>query len=409
MYISPNFTQSTESMRKAIYIFFLWIFSLFHLMSQINEIEQLIEEVQRKYAPDQRVEIFSVKASRDASTLQLIGKTTSEAAYLALMREARKISPQIKESILLLPDKALGEENLGVIYNSVGTLRAEPRYGSELVSQVLLGMPVKILERQGGWLRIQTPDRYIGWISGSVKQMSQMQMQQYLKQPKVVVTALSASSFANTGIESLPVSDLVAGNMLVLQSVEVSCYRVQYPDGREAYVQKTDAVEVSEWVKDIKLNGENVVNTAFRFMGIPYLWGGTSAKGLDCSGFTKLVYFLHGIILARDASQQVFYGKLVDETGHFDEVQPGDLLFFGTKATIESPLERVVHVGIYIGNKRFIHASDYVHINSFDPADPLYDEFNAHRYLRAKRVIGEVNNEGIEELLKNSFYQSYQQ
>ena len=280
-------------------------------MSQINEIEQLIEEVQRKYAPDQRVEIFSVKASRDAGTLQLIGKTTSEAAYLALMREARKISPQIKESILLLPDKALGEENLGVIYNSVGTLRAEPRYGSELVSQVLLGMPVKILERQGGWLRIQTPDRYIGWISGSVKQMSQMQMQQYLKQPKVVVTALSASSFANTGIESLPVSDLVAGNMLVLQSVEVSCYRVQYPDGREAYVQKTDAVEVSEWVKDIKLNGENVVNTAFRFMGIPYLWGGTSAKGLDCSGFTKLVYFLHGIILARDASQQVFYGKLV--------------------------------------------------------------------------------------------------
>ena len=396
-------------MRKAIFIFFLWIFSLFNLMAQINEIEQLIEGVQSKYAPDQRVELFDVEVSQGADTLLITGKTTSELAYLALMREVKKISPKIKESIQLLPDKVLGEKNWGVIYNSVGTLRAEPRYGSELVSQVLLGMPVKILEKQGGWLRIQTPDRYIGWINGSVKSLTKSDLQQYLQQPKIVVVSLYAHAYEDLDSNSRPVSDLVAGNMLTVQSVEGIYYRVQYPDGREAYVQKKDAVEVSEWVKDITLKGESVINTAFRFMGVPYLWGGTSAKGLDCSGFTKLVYFLHGVILARDASQQVLYGKLVDEVGNFEGVQVGDLLFFGTKASFENPRERVVHVGIYIGQKRFIHASDYIHINSFDPADPLYDEFNTHRYLRTKRVIGEVNSEGIEEIFKNSFYQSCRQ
>lgn len=393
LYISPKFTEDLESMRKAVSLFFLWIFSLFHLMAQINEIEQLIEVVQRKYAPDKRVEIFSIKVSQDAGTLRLIGKTTSGTAYQALLRDARMKSPQIMDAILLLPDKALGEKYLGVIYNSVGTLYAEPRHGSELVSQALLGMQVKILEKQGGWFRIQTPDGYIGWISESVKQMSPMQMQQYQQQPKVIVTALTATSFANPCENSLPVSDLVVGNMLILQSEEAGYYRVQYPDGREAFVRKTDAVIVSEWEKDIKLTGENIVNTAFRFMGIPYLWGGTSAKGMDCSGFTKTVYFLHGVVLSRDASQQVSQGKLVDESGCFDKVQPGDLLFFGTKASNESPRERVVHVGIYIGNKRFIHASDHVRIGSFNPTDPLYDEMNAHRYLRAKRVIGEVKSE----------------
>jgi cell wall-associated NlpC family hydrolase len=122
---------------------------------------------------------------------------------------------------------------------------------------------------------------------------------------------------------------------------------------------------------------------------------------MDCSGFTKQVYFMHGIILDRDASQQVRNGRLIDEAGDFSEALPGDLVFFGTKATPENPKERVVHVGIYIGERRFIHASDFIRINSFDPADPLYDAFNTNRYLRTKRIIGEGNGEGIEEMFNN--------
>lgn len=298
----------------------------------------------------------------------------------------------------------VGDESWGVIYNSVGTLRAEPRHGAELVTQVLLGMPVRILEESDGWRKIQTPEKYIGWISGSVKSMTKADLQEYLRKPKVIVTSLATSSLEEPDNNSFPVSDLVIGNMLEIKGVKGDCYHVGYPDGREAYVRKRDVMETADWLKSIELTGESIVNVACRFMGTPYLWGGTSSKGLDCSGFTKTVYFMHGIILPRDASEQVMTGKLIDAEGDFSEALPGDLLFFDAKATDDNPKERVVHVGIYTGNNRFIHASDYIHIGSMDPCDSLYDAHNANRYLRTKRIIGEVNTTGIEEIFENDFY-----
>ena len=392
-------------MGKATGLFFLWIFSTLYLMAQKSDIEQMIEAVRVKYAPDRRVELFRVEAVQQNDTLVLRGETTSRRAYEEILSHARQVAAVVKDRIRLLPDEKLGEEVWGVIYNSVGTLRAEPRYGAELVSQALLGMPVRILEQGGGWRRVQTPDRYIGWINGSVEPMTDAQRQQYLRLPKVIITSLSAHSYDDTGKGALPVTDLVAGDMLVVKSAKRGFYQVHYPDGREAFVKKSDATKVADWLKkNSRLTGESIVQTAKQLMGVPYLWGGTSTKGLDCSGFTKQVYFMHGILLARDASQQVQNGRLIDESTDFGDALPGDLVFFGSKATADNPQERVVHVGIYLGDKRFIHASDYIHISSFDPADPLYDAFNTNRYLRTKRIIGEVYGEGMEELFNNAFY-----
>ena len=292
----------------------------------------------------------------------------------------------------------------GVIYNSTGHVYNNDAHSAELVTQVLLGMPVKILEQQGNWRKIEMPDSYIGWINGSVEPMTEREYLEYLEKPKIVVTAHSSSSYSMASPNSQIVSDLTVGNQLVLDGKKGKYYRVIYPDGRKAFVKKSDAEMESNWLKDIELTSGSIVETAKQFIGIPYVWGGTSAKGLDCSGFTKTVYFMHGIIIARDASQQVNYGRLIDQSGDFDKLQPGDLVFFGSKATVENPKEKVVHVGIALGNKQFIHASDYVKISSFDPTDPLYDEYNTNRYLRAKRIIGSVNTSGIEEIYHNTFY-----
>lgn len=373
-------------------------------MSQNSDIDFVVGLVKEQYAPDSRVEIFDVVAEHQDSTLVLTGVTTSCDAYTELLKRSSNISVHVKDNIRLLPDESLGEKRWGVIYNSVGTLRAEPRYGSELVSQGLLGMPVQILEKNGGWWRIQTPDKYIGWINGSVQAMTKHELGQYMLQPKIMIVPLAAHSLHEADANSSPVSDLVTGNMLVVKEEGSEFFHVTYPDGREAYVRKSDGISTADWLQQIDLSGESIVQTAYQFMGIPYLWGGTSSKGLDCSGFTKMVYFMHGIVLSRDASQQDRAGKLIDSSGDFSDALPGDLLFFGSKATDENPRERVVHVGIYIGNSRFIHASDYIHVNSFDPSDPLYDEFNTRRYLRTKRVIGEVNTPGIEEIFENEFY-----
>jgi cell wall-associated NlpC family hydrolase len=173
---------------------------------------------------------------------------------------------------------------------------------------------------------------------------------------------------------------------------------VVYPDGRIAFILKSNALTYKDWFKNIDLSGESITKGALQFKGIPYLWGGTSSKGLDCSGFTKIVYFMHGINLPRDASQQVNKGLLIDSNGDFGKLKPGDLIFFGTKGpkatnqqgnsgSNESNDERVVHVGVYLGDNHFIHASDYVRINSLNPSDALYDKFNADRYLRSKRYV----------------------
>ncbi|WP_436416112.1 NlpC/P60 family protein [Petrimonas sp.] len=299
---------------------------------------------------------------------------------------------------------AVGEKNRGVIYNSVEKLHATHSYSSETVTEVLLGMPVKLLDKKGGWRHVQTPEGYTGWVSGAIEPMTEAELRRHNQKPKVVVTGLYALTYEKATVKSQTISDLVVGDMLTLKGTKGRFFHVVYPDGREAFIQKSDAKELEKWLKDIEFTPESIVKTARQFMGIPYVWGGTSSKGLDCSGFTKLVYFLHGIILQRDASQQVLNGKLIDETGDFSNVHPGDLVFFGSKATDENPKERVVHVGIYIGNKRFIHASDYIQIGSFDPGDSLFDEYNSNRYLRTKRIIGEEGTKGIERIFENELY-----
>jgi SH3-like domain-containing protein len=391
-------------MQQYAYLSWFLFVTLSFSMAQTNDIREIIKSVEAKYIPDKRIEVFDIKAYRQKDTLILKGETTSHAAYNEVIAKAKRRFIEVKDSIRLLPDKKLGEETWGVIYNSPGTIYRNPKHSAEIVSQALLGTPVNVLEKKGGWRRIQTPDRYIGWINGSVEPMTKAALQSYLQLPKIIVISLSAFSHEHPDRGSQTISDLGAGDMLIIKEEKGMFYRVFYPDGREAFVSKNDVQPFEIWKKSRIWTGEEIVKTAKRFMGIPYLWGGTSSKGLDCSGFTKLVYFLHGIILSRDASQQVLSGKLIDEKGDFENVQPGDLVFFGTKATDENPRESVVHVGIYIGNKRFIHASDYIQIGSFDSTDPFYDEYNTGRYLRTKRILGEINTPGIEEINKNAFY-----
>ncbi|HPF52769.1 MAG TPA: C40 family peptidase, partial [Draconibacterium sp.] len=155
--------------------------------------------------------------------------------------------------------------------------------------------------------------------------------------------------------------------------------------------------------KQKQVDVEKVLSTAFLFKGTPYLWGGTSPKMFDCSGFTKTVYYMQGLILQRDASQQTLYGELVDTYNGYENLEPGDLLFFGRKETAEQP-EKVTHVGLYIGGMKFIHASGKVRINSLDPNSEDYTEYYEKAFVRARRVIINVDGKGIDWIVDNEFY-----
>ena len=134
--------------------------------------------------------------------------------------------------------------------------------------------------------------------------------------------------------------------------------------------------------------------------GFPYIWAGMSPKGTDCSGFVRTVLFMHDIIIPRDASQQAPKGERIYGT---EDLLPGDLVFFGRKDTAAP---RVSHVGIYLGEGRFIHSLGLVKIGSFRPEDPLYDGYNTGRYLFASRILPYIDRqEGLNTTLTNPYYQ----
>ena len=169
-------------------------------------------------------------------------------------------------------------------------------------------------------------------------------------------------------------------------------------------MEKSAALPEKEWRKSLKQDAASIIRTAHTLMGVPYLWAGTSSKGVDCSGFVRTVLFMHDIIIPRDASQQAYVGQHIDIAPDFSNLQPGDLVFFGRKATAERK-ERVVHVGIYIGGRRFIHSQGDVRISSFDPQDERFDEYNLGRLLFAARVLPSINKEkGLNTTDENPYY-----
>lgn len=302
-----------------------------------------------------------------------------------------------------LSDKNVGEKTFGIVNVSVADTRTRNSYSGEMATQLLLGSPVKTIEHDGWW-KIESAEGYISWIpSSSFVAMTKEEFNTWTAAPKVIFTDFYGFCYKMADQQQQTISDLVYGNMLRLDGEEGSFYRVIYPDGREGYVLKSQAQTFETWSVAHELSEASILESAFRMMGIPYTWGGTSVKGLDCSGFTKSVFFEFGIILQRDASQQAKTGAPIDISNGYDNLCPGDLLFFGKAATEDKP-ERVRHVAFYIGNKEFIHASGFIKINSLDPEKPNYDELNTKELLRASRIIGSVGTEGIQHISDNSFY-----
>lgn len=371
----------------------------------MEKVNTIIKEIIEKFAPDKRVAIFNIKPEETGNTLSVIGETNIPEAKSEFIKLMKKSDLKYDDKIEMLPSPKLGDKIFGVINLSVANIRTKPEHPAELATQAILGTPIKIFKKgENGYFLVQTPDGYIAWLDDDgFTFMNEEEINSWNKSSKIIYVKECGFSFSKPEANSQHVSDLVAGNLLKLIGEEGDFYKVNYPDGREAFVKKDDAQLFDDWYNALNPTGETILNTAYKFMGIPYLWGGTSTKGMDCSGFTKTVYFLNGIILDRDASQQVNTGELVDTKDGWQNLQPGDLLFFGTKAK-ENRKERVTHVAIYIGDGDFIHAAGRVRINSFNKNKSYYSNYRDNMFIRAKRILSSVGKNGIERILNNSFY-----
>jgi cell wall-associated NlpC family hydrolase len=371
----------------------------------MEKLNSIIVEVKEKFASDKRVAIFNIEATDTDNKIILKGETNIPDAKAELNMALKEAGFTFEEKIELLPSKELGGKIYGVINLSVANFRSKPDHPAELVTQSILGTPIKVYKKgEDGYYLVQTPDGYLSWLDDDgFELMNEKEFVDWKSSEKVIYLKEYGFSYSQPDENSQTVSDLVAGNILKLENTNNEFYSVTFPDGRKAFVKKSETVVFDDWYNSLAPTGESILKTAYRFMGIPYLWGGTSTKGMDCSGFTKTVYLLNGIILARDASQQVNTGELIDTENGWENLQAGDLLFFGRKAN-ENRNERITHVAIYIGDGDFIHAAGRVRINSFNPEKPNYSDYRKSGFIRAKRILSSVGKNGIERILENSFY-----
>jgi hypothetical protein len=371
----------------------------------ISELNVLLDSLQLEYVPDDRIELWEITPEEEAGVVILKGELSGKESYEAVIQAVKEHFPDVENKLVLLPQDGRDVMVHALVNNSVIHLRREPSSTKELVTQALLGTPVRLLKTEGGKSLIQVPDGYLGWVNTKeVHLVDQEELAAYREDEKLIFNAQYGMTFSEPDENSLPVSDLVIGNILCKVDEQGGYTRVKYPDGRLAWVRSRDLVAADEIFFKETLK-ENLVRTALRYHGIPYLWGGTSSKTIDCSGLVSNVFYMNGMQLPRDADLQALIGNELTTEFDSEGLEAGDLLFFGRKASEDRP-ERVTHVAMYIGDGEYIHSAGYlerVSINSMDSTKENYIESYPDIFVRAVRIIGEPF-EGFHPIPENTFY-----
>ncbi len=362
----------------------------------------IIKSIRKEFAPDSRVALFDVKGIKKGHEIVYSGETTSEEAKIKLLAEtkARYKKRNIVDNIKVLPAKSIGEKVRGVVRLSVCNIRSKPKHSSELSTQAILGTPVKILKKENSWYFIQTPDGYLGWVDeAGIAPLNKYNQKIWFGAEKIIFTGIYGFVYSEPDEDSNPVSDIAEGGILKLigESLNKNFWVVGYPDNRVGYLSKKSSAKLKDYLKSKRqYTGSDIEKAAFKLMGIPYLWGGTSAKAMDCSGFTKTIYFMHGILLPRDASQQVKVGKPIAIDKKFSNLRRGDLLFFGRKRKDGS--DKITHVAIYLGDGKIIHETGDIKVQSLKRGDSDFAEHRLKTLMQARRIIGYSGKYGVKEL-----------
>lgn len=281
--------------------------------------------------------------------------------------------------------KPSGAPAFGLVNLSAANFRSAPAQSAELATQASFGTPVKVVKEKGEWLLVDMPDGYRAWIDRpSVTLMNQEMMDRWRNAPRLIVTSMTEiHAVADTVAGLVPdniVSDLVLGSILEGEAPEPGAgyVGISFPDGRSGYVASSSVESFDTWA-DRLYDPQAILSTAYSLMGVPYLWGGTTTKGVDCSGLVKVTFFASALILPRNASDQARCGIAVDhKSPHL--LQPADLLFFSPEDDPDS--KRITHVGIYDGGYLYVHSSGRVKVNGFKSDGSRYINRPVKRAMR---------------------------
>ena len=247
----------------------------------------------------------------------------------------------------------------------IANLHAKPNAASELIDEVLYGMPVRILEvLEDDWVRVQTAYRYEGYCQTEHLLIDEVKTTTWLDEATFIISQSFADVLQEPRIQSTKIMTLVRGSVLHYipkDGLDAEWATVQLVTGEMGYLRKKwlhEKVEANS-LSEQKMR-EQVVQTALSYLATPYRWGGKSPLGIDCSGLCSMAYMLNGVHIYRDA--EIINDFPIKEIS-FDQIKKGDLLYFPG------------HIAMYLGDSKYVHASiggNEVNINSLDEHHPLY-------------------------------------
>lgn len=313
----------------------------------LDRAERLLDQVRREMAPDPRLAVFEVRIEMRGEVLTLVGATSEPAAAEALHRRIAALDAwrAVSDRIARLPEAEAGEAIHAVVTAAVAPLLAGPMIAETQVSQAVLGTHLTVLRRHGRWLQCRAADGYLGWVhAGYVGLMDE--------------TAARAWELGNRGETWLSLGAEVLdadGEAMVrlpwgARFVREHDGAARLPDGRHGQAVGAMVASTAR-AAAYPREGQAVCETAAGWMGVPYLWGGVTQGGVDCSGYVQAVYRMHGVDLPRDADLQSRAGEPLDPGERFESLEAGDLLFF-----TEEP-GRCTHVAMSTGGSRILHSS----------------------------------------------------
>ena len=247
-------------------------------------------------------------------------------------------------------------------------LRDSDNERSELLSQLLFGECIEIIETRDHWLFVRNlSDSYRGWVDRKMVQ---------------ILTVSEEEQISNTPKYYVRVPILICNETTSNEKMFLPGGSILQQDSNDLITIDNDSYSMnpSELYQNEIATGAKITETAFQYLNAPYLWGGKSIFGIDCSGLVQVVYSILGIQLLRDASDQVESGEVID---FLSETKAGDLAFF------ENPDGRIVHVGILLNSHQIIHSSGWVKIETIDSQGIISEQTGTytHKLRVVKRLI----------------------
>lgn len=262
----------------------------------------------------------------------------------------------------------------GVVLRPVADMHSSGREDTDVVSQAIYGTNVEILGERNNWARVRTPDGYTGWMHRANLVRSDRRYGQ--SGPFVEVINLFANVYREaSATKHKPMLTVPFETRLEPAGDERNAgerwLQVRLLDNQLGWVQAGDVTNAPN-----KLTVAEMIGLSKMFLGLPYLWGGTSTYGYDCSGFTQMLVRRRGILMPRDADQQAAWSGVANVPKN--ALRPGDLLFFGPSS------DKITHTGMYIGNGEFINAT--THERPVIQVDKLSDPHWNKIFVCARRV-----------------------